>query len=61
MTKKKAEERHNGIGDSTVKPKTGTAWNQWFAVLDKAGVRKLSHAEIAAYLSNKQKSPDWWS
>ena len=33
-----------------VKAKTGKDWAGWFAVLDRAGARKMSHTEIATRL-----------
>jgi uncharacterized protein YndB with AHSA1/START domain len=50
----------NGIGDAAVESKTGKNWAEWLAVLDRAGAAKMSHKEIAAYLSSKQKCPSWW-
>jgi uncharacterized protein YndB with AHSA1/START domain len=50
-----------GIGDDAVQAKTGKTWAQWFALLDKAGAKKLSHKEIAAYVHDKMQCPPWWS
>lgn len=49
------------MSDEAVKAKTGKNWKQWFAVLDKAGAQKMTHQEIARYLSEKQSVPPWWS
>jgi len=57
-TKQKAAPR---MSDDAVKAKTGKNWKQWFAVLDKAGAQKMTHQEIAQYLSEKQSVPPWWS
>ena len=48
------------MSDDAVKAKTGKTWKQWFAVLDKAGARKMTHQEIAKYLSDKQAVGPWW-
>lgn len=61
MAKKTAAKKINGIGDAAVKAKTGKDWAAWFTVLDSAGAAKMSHKEIAGYLSQKQKCPPWWS
>ncbi len=38
------------MSDEAVKAKTGKTWKEWFAILDKAGARKLSHQDIVKYL-----------
>jgi len=48
------------MSDDAVKAKTGKTWKQWFAVLDKAGAQKMTHQEIAKYLSEKQGVGPWW-
>ena len=48
------------MSDEAVKAKTGKTWKQWFAVLDKAGAQKMTHQEIAKYLSDKQGVGPWW-
>ena len=49
------------MSDAAVQAKTGGTWDEWFAILDKAGAQKMIHKEIAAYLYGKQKCPGWWS
>ncbi|HTG91121.1 MAG TPA: SRPBCC domain-containing protein [Pyrinomonadaceae bacterium] len=49
------------MSDEAVKAKTGKIWKQWFAVLDKDGAQKMTHQEIAQYLSEKHSVPPWWS
>jgi len=49
------------MSDAAVKAKTGKDWQQWFAILDKAGAKKMSHKEIAKYLYGKRGVPGWWS
>jgi len=46
--------------DEAVKAKTGKVWAEWFAILDKAGAKKMPHKEIAFYLRDKQGLPSWW-
>jgi uncharacterized protein YndB with AHSA1/START domain len=48
------------MSDEAVQAKTGKNWKQWFAVLDKAGAKNMTHQEIAKYLSEKQIVPSWW-
>ena len=47
------------MSDEAVQAKTGKNWKEWFAILDKAGAKKLSHQEIVKYL-NKQGVGPWW-
>ena len=49
-----------GISDQAVRGKTGKTWSEWFAILDKAGAKKMNHTEIATYLYDKLKVPGWW-
>ena len=49
------------MSDEAVKAKTGRTWKDWFAILDKAGARKMTHQEIATYLHNKQGVGPWWT
>jgi hypothetical protein len=46
--------------DEAVKAKTGKVWAEWFAILDKAGAKKMPHAEIVAYLTDEHEVPSWW-
>lgn len=48
------------MSDEAVKAKTGKTWKEWFALLDKAGARKLTHKEIARLLSEKFGVGPWW-
>src|SRR5688572_7904553 len=50
-----------GIGDEAVHAKTGKHWREWFALLDKAGGRTMSHAQIAAHLHDELGCSGWWS
>ena len=49
------------IGDEALIERSGKNWAQWFAILDKAGAKKLKHLEIADVLYSKHKVPGWWA
>ncbi len=49
------------MSDEAVRTKTGRIWKEWFAVLDRAGARKMTHTRIAAHLHEKEKVSGWWS
>src|SRR5687768_242594 len=38
------------MSDDAVKAKTGKVWKEWFAILDKAGAKNMTHQEIVRYL-----------
>jgi Domain of unknown function (DUF4287)/Activator of Hsp90 ATPase homolog 1-like protein len=48
------------MSDEAVKAKTGKNWDQWFAILDKAGAKKMSHQDIVKLLSSKHDVGPWW-
>ncbi|MFN2491297.1 MAG: DUF4287 domain-containing protein [Pyrinomonadaceae bacterium] len=48
------------MSDDAVKAKTGKNWKEWFTILDKAGVRKMSHQEIVSYVNTKHGVGPWW-
>lgn len=48
------------MSDIAVKAKTGSNWKDWFAVLDKAGARKMNHQEIVKLVSEKYDVGPWW-
>ena len=48
------------MSDDAVLSKTGKNWTQWFAILDKAGAKKMSHQEIVKYLDSKHGVGPWW-
>ncbi len=50
-----------GVGTDAVARATGKAWDQWLAILDKAGAAALPHKAIAALLAGKYRVPPWWS
>lgn len=61
MKKAKDSQKIAGISGEAVKGKTGKNWQEWIAVLDKAGARKLNHKQIATYLYDVHKVPGWWA
>ncbi|HKO41810.1 MAG TPA: hypothetical protein VJU84_00850 [Pyrinomonadaceae bacterium] len=49
------------MSDQAVKAKTSKTWKEWFAILDRAGAKKMTHQEIANYLHTKHSVPPWWT
>jgi hypothetical protein len=58
---KSAKTKAPRMSDDAVKSKTGKAWKEWFAILDRAGAAKMTHQEIANYLHTKHAVPPWWT
>lgn len=50
-----------GVGSDAVARATGKAWDQWLAILDKAGAVKMPHKAIASLLAERFRVPPWWS
>ena len=48
------------MSDEAVAAKTGKNWKQWFAIIDKAGGRKMTHQEIVKLLNSKHNVGPWW-
>jgi len=48
------------ISDAAVAAKTGKTWKEWFAILDEAGAKKMSHKQIVARLSERHAVGPWW-
>lgn len=48
------------MSDAAVKAKTGKGWKEWFAILDKAGAKKMAHKEIADHLYKNHEISPWW-
>ena len=48
------------MSDDAVKAKTGKTWKQWFAILDRAGAKKMSHQEIVKFLNSEHAVGPWW-
>jgi hypothetical protein len=60
MTTKAAKASAPRMSDAAVQAKTGKTWKEWFAILDKAGARKLSHQEVVKYLREHEGVGPWW-
>jgi uncharacterized protein YndB with AHSA1/START domain len=50
-----------GMSDAAIKAKTGCTWERWVKALDHRKAYEWSHREIARYVRDKFKTPDWWS
>ena len=50
-----------GMSDAKVKEKTGCTWERWVWALDQVNAQNWPHREIAEYLKEKYKVPDWWT
>lgn len=48
------------MSDQAVKAKTGKTWKEWFAILTRAGAKKMSHQEIVKLLASKHNVGPWW-
>ncbi|HKZ78247.1 MAG TPA: DUF4287 domain-containing protein [Pyrinomonadaceae bacterium] len=48
------------MSDEAVQTRTGKTWKQWFAILDKAGAKKMNHQEIVRYLKSEHAVGPWW-
>jgi uncharacterized protein YndB with AHSA1/START domain len=57
---KKNTSKTAGVGDAAVQKATGKTWAEWFAVLDAAGAKKMTHQEIVAYLVKHHQVGPWW-
>lgn len=60
MATKRATATAPRMSDEAVHGKTGKNWKEWFAILDKAGARKLTHQEIVKYLNTEHGVGPWW-
>ena len=50
-----------GVGTDAVAKATGKAWDQWLALLDKAGALAMPHKAIASLLADRYRVGPWWS
>ncbi|MGI8896914.1 MAG: DUF4287 domain-containing protein [Pyrinomonadaceae bacterium] len=48
------------MSDEAVQAKTGKKWDQWFAILDKAGAKEMSHQDVVKFLNAKHDVGPWW-
>jgi hypothetical protein len=46
--------------DKGIQAKTGKTYSEWFAILDAAGARKMTHQEIVAILHSRYQLGKWW-
>jgi uncharacterized protein YndB with AHSA1/START domain len=60
MATKKISPKAPRMSDEAVKAGTGKTWKQWFALLDKAGAKKMNHQQIVKYLSGAHEVGPWW-
>lgn len=49
-----------GMSDAVLKARTGCTWDKWVYVLDRVGAHEWPHREIARYVSEHYRVPDWW-
>jgi Domain of unknown function (DUF4287) len=52
--------RKGRLSDKGIQAKTGKTYSRWFAILDAAGARKMSHKEIVAILHSRYRLGRWW-
>lgn len=50
-----------GMSDEKIKENTGCTWERWVWHLDKVNAHEWPHREIAQYVKEKYKTPDWWT
>lgn len=48
------------VSSASVEKGSGKNWDQWVALLDRAGARNMTHQEIVAFLKKKYKLTLWW-
>ena len=56
-----ANRRNSKASPEAVLRATGKAAEEWFAILDAAGARDMTHKDIAAMLHAEHDVPPWWS
>jgi hypothetical protein len=49
------------VSDEALKRATGRDWAEWCRLLDGAGAKTLTHAEIARMVHDRFNGGDWWS
>ena len=50
-----------GMSDEAVKKATGCDWAKWVRALDAFEMYERPHREIAEWVKEKYKTPDWWT
>ena len=53
-------EKVGRVSRASVLKHTKKDWDQWIAILDKAGARSWTHQEIVAFLKKKYELGMWW-
>src|SRR4051812_8593328 len=48
------------ITNDAVTAATGKGWDEWFAVLDKAGAKAFPHKQIVGILDKQHGVTSWW-
>lgn len=48
------------VSSASVLKNTGKDWDEWIAILEKAGAGYWDHREIVSYLKKKHKLSPWW-
>lgn len=48
------------ISNEAVQAKTKKNWDEWFAILDTAGGKNMSHKDIVAFLEKNYAIDAWW-
>jgi hypothetical protein len=59
MTERKAGPR--GIGEETVRAKTGKSSDDWYAILDAFGAPAQGHTRSAKHLRDQHGVDPWWA
>jgi hypothetical protein len=49
------------MSDEALQKATGCTWERWVKALDRLKAYEMSHREIVAYISQKYKTPSWWT
>lgn len=49
-----------GISNGAVRHATGRSWAQWLRLLDRAGGKRMTHAELVAEVGQRAEVSGWW-
>ena len=50
-----------GMSDEKVKAATGCTWERWVKALDYHKATAMSHRDLARFIREKYKTPNWWT
>ncbi len=53
-------ERLGTVSTASVRKCTGKSWDEWVAILEKAGARAWNHRELVAFLRKRHRLRPWW-